>query len=87
MVMTKLTCISVYKHTDLITEQFIVTKYSIFSRLSLAFFRSQLIWICPVCKGRTYPGSAGLGLKMDTKSVVSKQKYIDYSIEKKNDHF
>ena len=24
--------------------------------------RSQLIWICTVCKGRVYPGSAGLGL-------------------------
>ena len=23
---------------------------------------SQLIWIYTVCKGRTYPGSAGLGL-------------------------
>ena len=28
------------------------------------FFRSQLIWIYIVCKGRTYPGSAGLGLKL-----------------------
>ena len=28
------------------------------------FFRSQLIWIYTVCKGRTYPGSAGQGLKV-----------------------
>ena len=26
---------------------------------SFGFFRSQLIWICTVCKGRVYPGSAG----------------------------
>ena len=25
-------------------------------------FRSQLIWIYTVCKGRVYPGSAGQGL-------------------------
>ena len=25
--------------------------------------RSQLIWICTVCKGRVYPGSAGQGLR------------------------
>ena len=30
---------------------------------SVGFFRSQLIWIYTVCKGRTYLGSAGLGLK------------------------
>ena len=29
---------------------------------SVCFFRSQLIWICTVCKGRVYPGSAGQGL-------------------------
>ena len=29
---------------------------------SVGFFRSQLIWIYTVCKGRTYLGSAGLGL-------------------------
>ena len=27
-------------------------------------FRSQLIWICTVCKGRLYPGSTGQGLKL-----------------------
>ena len=25
---------------------------------------NQLIWICTVCKGRVYPGSAGQGLNM-----------------------
>ena len=30
---------------------------------SVGFFRSQLIWIYTVCKGRIYPGSAGQGLK------------------------
>ena len=30
---------------------------------SVGFFRSQLIWISTVCKGRVYPGSAGQGLK------------------------
>ena len=30
---------------------------------SVCFFRSQLIWIYTVCKGRVYPGSAGQGLK------------------------
>ena len=30
---------------------------------SVGFFRSQLIWIYPVCKGRVYPGSAGQGLR------------------------
>ena len=29
---------------------------------SVCFFRSQLIWIYTVCKGRVYPGSAGLVL-------------------------
>ena len=29
---------------------------------SVGFFRSQLIWIYNVCKGRVYPGSAGQGL-------------------------
>ena len=29
-------------------------------------FRSQLIWIYTVCKGRAYPGSAGLGLTFTT---------------------
>ena len=28
------------------------------------FFRSQLIWIYTVCKGRVYPGSAGQGLRL-----------------------
>ena len=31
---------------------------------SVGFFRSQLIWIYTVCKGRAYPGSTGLGLMM-----------------------
>ena len=30
---------------------------------SVGFFRSQLIWIYTVCKGRVYPGSTGTGLK------------------------
>ena len=30
---------------------------------SVSFFRSQLIWIYTVCKGRVYPGSEGQGLK------------------------
>ena len=29
---------------------------------TVGFFRSQLIWIYTVCKGRIYPGSAGQGL-------------------------
>ena len=29
---------------------------------SVGFFRSQLIWIYTICKGRIYPGSAGQGL-------------------------
>ena len=29
---------------------------------SVGFFRSQLIWIYTVCKGRAYPGLAGPGL-------------------------
>ena len=31
------------------------------SSRSVGFFRSQLIWIYIVCKGRVYPGSAGQG--------------------------
>ena len=31
---------------------------------SVGFFRSQLIWIYTVCKGRVYPGSAGQGLTL-----------------------
>ena len=30
---------------------------------SVGFFRSQLIWIYTVCKGRVYSGSAGQGLR------------------------
>ena len=30
---------------------------------SIGFWRSQLIWIYTVCKGWTYSGSAGLGLR------------------------
>ena len=30
---------------------------------SVGFFRSQLIWICTVCKGSVYPGPAGQGLR------------------------
>ena len=30
---------------------------------SVGFFRSQLIWIYTVCKGKVYPGSAGQGLR------------------------
>ena len=29
---------------------------------SVGLFKIQLIWICTVCKGRAYLGSAGLGL-------------------------
>ena len=31
---------------------------------SVGFLRSQLIWIYTLCKGRVYPGSAGLGLRV-----------------------
>ena len=29
----------------------------------------QLIWICLICKGRAYPGSAGQGLNVQTEQV------------------
>ena len=32
---------------------------------SVGFFRSQLIWIYTVCKGRVYPGSAGQGFRKE----------------------
>ena len=32
--------------------------------------RSQLIWICTVCKGRVYPGSAGQGLRNGSLSYL-----------------
>ena len=40
---------------------------------SVGFFRrSQLIWIYTVCKGRTYPGSAGQGLtRIQTNKILS----------------
>ena len=44
--------------------------------------RSQLIWIYTVCKGRVYPGSAGLGLKGTArlvKNVSVKKKDLDKS--------
>ena len=34
------------------------------SSRSVGFFRSQLIWIYTVCKGRIYLGSAGLGFRL-----------------------
>ena len=37
--------------------------------LAGALFRSQLIWIYTVCKGKTYPGSAGQGLKKEFAKV------------------
>ena len=39
---------------------------------SVGFFRSQLIWICTVRKGRAYPGSAEVGLV--NKGTMEKKK-------------
>ena len=39
-------------------------------RFRSAGFRSQLIWICTVCKGRAYPGSAGPGLTTNKKNGI-----------------
>ena len=39
----------------------------------------QLIWIFTVCKGRAYPGSAGLGLILSL--FVGKSKCCGYSLE------
>ena len=39
---------------------------------SIGFFRSQLIWIYTVCKGRVYQGSAGQGLRK-VNAVLSTQ--------------
>ena len=41
---------------------------------SVGFFRSQLIWIYTVCKGRTYPGSAGQGLMSTNNNFFMKKK-------------
>ena len=43
---------------------------------SVGFFRSQLIWIYTVCKGRVYPGSAGQGLKCICASFLWKKHYL-----------
>ena len=37
---------------------------------SVGFWRSQLIWICTVCKSRIYPGSAGQGLMLENFSFI-----------------
>ena len=42
---------------------------------SVCFFRSQLIWTYTVCKGRTYPGSAGQGLSYQ-KIFLGNQKWV-----------
>ena len=39
---------------------------------SVGFFRSQLIWIYTVCKGRVYPGSAWQGLTASFRTIWSK---------------
>ena len=50
------------------------------SSRSVGFFRSQLIWIYTVCKGRTYPGSAGLGLSLRPLDLQSDKLQIAFSI-------
>ena len=37
---------------------------------SVGFFRSQLIWICTVCKGMAYTGSARQGLKLKAHIIM-----------------
>ena len=44
---------------------------------SVGFFRSQLIWIYTVCKGRVYPGSAGQGSN-DNFIVLSRLHNYDH---------
>ena len=44
---------------------------------SVGFFRSQLIWIDTVCKGRTYLGSAGVGLSCN---ILGENKAYQNSI-------
>ena len=50
---------------------------------SVGFFRSQLIWIYTVCKGRVYPGSAGHGLimKCSYHFFMKLTSYDSYSLE------
>ena len=40
----------------------IVDIHSHTEQQTVQIYRTQLIWIYTVCKGRAYPGSAGLGL-------------------------
>ena len=56
--------VDINSHTEWTTVQ-IQISWLLVNRANpdeLAFFRNQLIWIYTVCKGRAYPGSAGLGL-------------------------
>ena len=42
---------------------------------SVGFFRSQLIWVYTVCKGKVYPGSEGQGLIILLLETIHSQQY------------
>ena len=61
-----------YAHFQFLANQFTGSRLLILIKIfigkqcrsrSVGFSRSQLIWIYTVCKCRTYPGSAGQGLR------------------------
>ena len=69
--LNKLRCHShIYFSTNQITWSKLFIQIQIFNdkqyrSRSVGFFRSQLIWINTVCKGRVCPGSAGHGLSIE----------------------
>ena len=50
---------------------------------SVGFFRSRLIWICTVCKGSGYTGSAGPGLKVSDRTTSNEYPQYMLWINKK----
>ena len=46
--------------------------------VDLDLFRSQLIWICTVCKSMVYPGSAGPGLTYRVKITADEFEIVSY---------
>ena len=68
--------------SKLLTEIHILNGKQCRSR-SVGFFRSQLIWIYTVCKGRVYPHSAGQGLSTGLIGSLSKEDAPCYMLQNK----
>ena len=84
---------SIYSHSDCLIRIVAINSHTRWQTVQI--FRSQLIWIYTVCKGRVYPGSAEQGLKyrsMDCRAfaeikIIYKKKSMVVFILKAIWHF